>query len=154
MTVADKLAALVSAGAPALTPDERDSVLMIGAIVTASDGRLDDEELAALRAIAVKVDALVDAWNAAPTDVEALFNQVPTTSADVEARIHHHAGKLRSSEARALAYLVAYGLVRADQETSDEEFVLDLTLIDALELSNEDASALAGKVDAALSADA
>ena len=60
-------------------------------------------------------------------------------------RLRTLAGKM-STPARELAYRVAYAMGLADMEASDEEFELDLQLVDALELSNDRAEELVDEV--------
>lgn len=150
-TRASELAARVVPATLKVTSGERDAILEIAFLAAAADHKLSEEELEAFRRIAARLEG-----KAALTDKELgerleRFSNVPTRE-QVDQRLRELGGGL-SPAARTLAYRVAYALAMCDLESSDEEFEFDLQLIDALELTADQASSLAGEVQEILQGD-
>lgn len=130
------------------TPAERDAILEIAYLCVAADHKLADEELAALRQVAGKLEGRGPLTEAALDELLGRFAEWRAPG-EIPELLRGLAAKL-SPAARTLAYRVAYGLAVCDLDTSDEEFEFDLQLIDALELTADQASALAEEVQGAL----
>lgn len=126
----------------ALTPKERDAVLETALLAIASDGVIDATEAAAFIAIAERLGA-----EGAPLLVR--FDS-HLTRFQADARLLEVAKHLLSPSARTLAYRAAYVLSLADEHASDGEFEFDLQLLDALDLSQEEADRVVSEVDAAV----
>ena len=134
-----------------LTAAEIDAVLEVGYLTIACDRDLRDEELEGLgrvmRVLAGKDDArglgrLADAVEryAAYLERDGLDGRLESCAAVLSRR------KL----ARDLAYKVACALALVDRHQQDREFELDLSLIAALGLTQDEADALADEVHALL----
>jgi hypothetical protein len=137
---------------PALTPSEVDAIVEIAYLTIAADRRLDVEEIAAFRGVIERLrgeripdgalDAVLDEMYGRAERARAAKDN---GSGYADERLRALAGKM-STPARELAYRVAYAMGLADMEASDEEFELDLQLVDALELSNDRAEELVDEV--------
>lgn len=162
MSLRERVRRLVSSSgvvvpAERLSAQEQEAILALAFLVMASDGVLRPEELEAfdgvvegLRALGpseVGADEIVAAPSVAEL-VERLFADLASTAPEQCAR--EAASKLNRSSARQLAYKLATMLALVDREISDGEFQLDLTLIDALELSNAEAERLAAEAQRAV----
>ncbi len=148
--------------APALTPSEVDAIVEIAYLTIAADRRLDVEEIAAFRGVIERLrgqripdgalDAVLDEMYGRAERARAAKDGGPSRPESdrkgggyADERLRALAGKM-STPARELAYRVAYAMGLADMEASDEEFELDLQLVDALELSNDRAEELVDEV--------
>jgi hypothetical protein len=141
-----------------LAAADHEAILEIAYLAIAADRTLRDEELAAFRGIAERLRALRSGGDVVSIDDQELNGVLDRFCASLEGstvdeRARAVAVRLRTPEERRLAYKLAYALSVCDLDASEDEFQLDLTLLDALELSNDDAEQLTGEVDAALTAD-
>jgi hypothetical protein len=151
MTNAETIGRVVPLGEE-LTASEVDAIVEIAYLTIAVDRRLEAEEIDAFKSV-------VERLRGAPVERSALDKLLDDMFARADAargsegeqsgyadeRLRALAGKM-SVPARELAYKVAYAMGLADMESSDEEFELDLQLVDALELTNERTEELAGEV--------
>lgn len=126
------------------TKAERDAILEIAYLAVAADHKLSDDELDALSRIASKLHGAEQNLN----DVLGRFGE-RREQQEVETRLRELGASL-SPAARSLAYRVAYALAMCDLDTSDEEFEFDLNLIDALDLTSDQAAQLADEVQRVL----
>ena len=153
-SAADYVSKVLPASAK-LEPGEVDAILEIAYLTIAADRRLSDEELDAFRALLERLRALSGASGPVSratlaTTLDDMYARADSAreskrSGYDDERLQQLAKKL-GPEARELAYKIAYALGLADMDTSDEEFELDLQLVDALELPNDRAEALANEV--------
>jgi tellurite resistance protein len=143
-------------GALTLTDAEIDAVLEIAFVTITADREIHPDERAAFSAVASRVRALsassrpgqlaaID--DAATSAILKRFGRSPDRDA-LGASIARLAAKLEKPDARELAYRIALALAAADRASADEEFELDLHLVDALGLTSDRARELAGDVDA------
>ena len=138
-----------------LTPSEIDAIVEIAYLTIAVDRRLEGDEVAAFRSVVERLRK----QSVEQASLDRLLDDMYTRAdaargADANAgyadeRLRELATKM-TVPARELAYKVAYAIGLADMDSSDEEFELDLQLVDALELSNERTEELAGEVLAIL----
>jgi hypothetical protein len=135
----------------ALSPAEHDAVLEIAYLAIAADRRLHAEEIHGLTRVAEHLSGGPLAHGALDAMLARFGQQLDGTTCADRVRVVGEA--LKRPEPRAVAYKAAYGLSLCDLDTSDEEFEFDLDLIDALELSNEDAQRFADEVNDAFSAE-
>ncbi len=150
-TRASELAARVVPPTLKVTSVERDAILEIAYLAVAADKKLSAEEVDALRRIAARLEGKESLTEKELGDLLQRFANWPNRE-EVDQRLRVLGGTL-SPAARTLAYRVAYALAMCDMESSDEEFEFDLQLIDALELTADQASALAGEVQEILQGD-
>lgn len=148
-TRAAELAANVVPAGLRITNEERDIILEIAFLAVAADSKLSDEELYALSRIASRL-----AGKDGPCANEELDEIIARFATwrdrkEVDERLQLLGGKL-SPSARGLAYRIAYVLAMCDLDSSDEEFEFDLQLIDALELTADQAQRLAKEVQEVL----
>ena len=133
----------------ALTPAEIDATLEIAYVTIAADPRLDPAEIAAFQGVLERLRGSKVAPAELDRVLDEMYSRGERGSDDADERLRALAAKMRTP-ARELAYKVAYAMGVADMEASDEEFELDLQLVDALELSNDRAEELADEVMAVL----
>ncbi|HEY1957904.1 MAG TPA: hypothetical protein VGH28_19925 [Polyangiaceae bacterium] len=144
MSNGEKIASVVPTGAK-LTPAEADAIVEIAYVTIAADRKLDPAEVDAFRAV-------LERLRAAPVDaaqLDVVLDQMYARVERVGDGLDEHLralGTTMSPGARELAYKVAYAMGVADLDTSDEEFELDLQLVDALDLTTDRAEALADEV--------
>lgn len=144
MSRASELAATVVPATLKVTDAERDAILEIAYLAVAADHKLSDEELDAMRRIGARLHGKETLSDKELDDLLGRYAQWLERS-EIEQRLRDLGGKL-SPAARTLAYRVAYMLAMCDLDSSDEEFEFDLQLIDALELTADQASQLAEEV--------
>ena len=144
MSTAEKIASVVPAGAK-LTPAEADAIVEISYMTIAADRKLDPAEVDAFRAVLERLrGATVDSG-----ELDVVLDQMYARVERVGEKLDEHLralGAKMSAPARELAYKVAYAMGIADLDSSDEEFELDLQLVDALELTSDRAEQLADDV--------
>ncbi len=138
-----------------LQPGEVDAILEIAYLTIAADRRLSTEELSAFEVLLDRLRSLSGmttpvgraTLDATLNDMYARADRARESSRSGydDARLQELGAKL-GPEAREIAYKVAYALGLADMDSSDEEFELDLQLVDALELSNDRSEELANEV--------
>ena len=143
----------------ALQPAEADAILEIAYLTIAADRRLTNEELAAFEVLLDRLRTLSGmtgpvsraTLDATLNDMYARADRARESSRSGydDAQLQQLGAKLGPA-AREIAYKAAYALGLADMDASDEEFELDLQLVDALELSNDRSEELANEVLAAL----
>lgn len=129
-----------------VSPDDVRRALAIACLSVASDGKLADDELAALRAMsralhgfaAASLDALVEGSLNLPSREDRL-EQLRAT-----------ADSLTTDASRHLAYKMSIATALADSDAADAEFEFELDLQDALSLPTATADALAAEVHEAL----
>lgn len=120
--------------------------LEIACLSVASDGKLADEEVAALRVMsralsgidAKSLDALVQGHLTLPSRDDRL------------AHLRATADSLTTDAGRHLAYKMALATAAADSDSADAEFEFDLDLQDALALPTAIAERLGAEVQTAL----
>lgn len=112
---------------PKLDPMELHAILEIALLCIASDRSINPDEAAAFKRIGAKLGF---------THLDALLDTVDpnATRADADDRLLALAAKLKTTEAKELAYRAAYALALSDLASTDEEFEFDLQLVDALGL--------------------
>ncbi|HSQ66110.1 MAG TPA: hypothetical protein VLM85_22970 [Polyangiaceae bacterium] len=142
-----------------LQPAEVDAILEIAYLTIAADRRLTNEELAAFEVLLDRLRTLSGmtgpvsraTLDGTLNDMYARADRARESSRSGydDAQLQQLGAKLGPA-AREIAYKVAYALGLADMDAIDEEFELDLQLVDALELSNDRSEALANEVLAAL----
>ena len=141
-----------------LTVGEVDAILEAAFLATAADGRLTKEENESFRAVAARLRGIAAGQTKAvgDADLAKLFERFSTRSDHAERleRIAALTKQLGRTEARELAYKVAFAMSLCDLEASDEEAEYEEELIEAFGLTDDRADALAGEVYAALDADA
>lgn len=130
----------------ALSPADARHALEIACLAVASDGKLADEEQAALHVLSSELGALT----ASELDALIAASLSLATRDERLARLHAAAGALSSTRARYLAYRLSVVTALADLASADEEFEFDLDVQDALQLSADDADRLTGDVNEAL----
>ena len=148
---ASELAANVIPASLAVTDVERDAILEIAYLAVAADHKLSSEELDAMRRIGARLHGKPTLTDDELDELLGKYAQWLDRE-EVEQRLRDLGGKL-SPVTRKLAYKVAYTLAMCDLESSDEEFEFDLQLIEALELSANEASILAEQVQKILQGD-
>lgn len=129
-----------------LSSDDVRRALAIACLSVASDGKLADEEIAALRAMsgalrgfaASSLDALVQSSLSLPSRDDRL-EQLRAT-----------ADSLTTEAARHLAYKMSIATALADSDAADAEFEFELDLQDALSIPTATADALTAEVEAVL----
>jgi hypothetical protein len=157
MSLADHIARIVPEkheGGP--TPPEIDAICEIAYLTIAADRRLDTEEIEAFRRVIERLRGQPLPDKALDAVLDEMYGRAERARAGEEGgrgyadeRLHFLASKM-STESRELAYRVSFAIALADMDASDEEFELDLQLMDALELSNDRAEELADEVRDAL----
>lgn len=136
-----------------LSSPEVDAIVEVAYLTIAVDRRLEGEEIDAFRSVverlrkqSVEQAALDKLLDEMYTRADAARGKDDETRGGyADERLRALASKM-SVPAREVAYKVAYALSLADMESSDEEFELDLQLVDALELSNDRTEELAAEV--------
>ncbi len=142
-----------------LQPAEIDAILEIAYLTIAADRRLSEEELDAFRALFERLSGSKGPVSRSKLDATLDDMYARADMARESSRAGYDDETLRKlaaklgAPAREIAYKVAYALGLADMDTSDEEFELDLQLVDALELTNERAEGLANEVLAVFTPD-
>ncbi len=136
-----------------LSSTEIDAIVEVAYLTIAVDRRLEGEEIDAFRSVVERLrrqsveqaalDKLLDEMYTCADAARGKDDESRGGYADE--RLRALASKM-SVPARELAYKVAYAISLADMESSDEEFELDLQLVDALELSNDRTEELAAEV--------
>jgi len=144
MSTGEKIASVVPADVK-LTPAEADAIVEIAYVTIAADRKLDAAEVDAFRAVLERLrGATVDSG-----ELDVVLDQMYARVERVGEKLDEHLralGAEMSPSARELAYKVAYAMGIADLDSSDEEFELDLQLVDALELTSDRAEELADDV--------
>lgn len=130
----------------AIAPEDARRALEIACLAVVSDGKLADEEIAALRVLSRELGAL------SAKELEALVQSTLALHTREERvdRLRATADALTSERARHLAYRLSVVTSLADLAAADEEFEFDLDLQDALKLSADDADRLTSEVNEAL----
>jgi len=144
MSRASELIARVVPADPKIDARERDAILEIAYLAVAADHKLSDDEIDGLKRIAASLEGADEYSDKKLDELLGRFAKW-RDRAEVDERLRKLGGTL-SPHARKLAYRVAYALAVCDLEAPDEEFEFDLQLIDALELSADQANTLAGEV--------
>ncbi len=128
----------------ALSPAVAYAMLEIAYLVTAIDGRLTDEELAAFQVLAARLRGLQSVSNA---DVESLVAKFAHNidPEDIVARVQALAPKL-PVEHHELAYVLALALAFVDQDPHEAEDRLHTVLGEVLHISADRREALARRV--------
>jgi hypothetical protein len=132
-----------------LSPVESDAVVEIAYVTIAADRRLDPAEVEAFRAVIERLRRAKVAQAELDRVMNEMYGRATVTREEGDEHLRALAAKM-SVPARELAYKVAYAMSVADLEASDEEFELDLQLVDALELTSDRAEALQAEVMAKL----
>jgi len=144
MSSAEKIASVVPAGVK-LASAETDAVVEIAYVTIAADRKLDPAEIDAFQAVLERLRGeKVDA-----SEVDRVLDQMYVRIARVGDGLDDHLralGAKMSVPARELAYKVATAMSVADLDASDEEFELDLQLVEALELASDRAEELQEEV--------
>jgi hypothetical protein len=138
------LANLVPAGL-AIAPEHVDVILELSYLTTAVDGRLDDDEIASFREIALKLSGRAD--------LDALFDRYGgnVEHAEIEERIKAIAPKL-PPPLRDVAFKLAVGLSVADLDASEDESELVALLAEVLGFDDDKVDTLTAEVYAGLDA--
>ncbi len=133
----------------AVSKDDARRILEIACLAVASDGKLTNEELAALRVLSAEIPAFPK------SELESLVNGCMDLKLreDRTERLRVAADALSTEGARHLAYKLSVAVALADMASADEEFEFDLDIQDALKLPPDTADRLAGDVHEALMPD-
>lgn len=160
MSLRERVRRLISSSGDAvpaerLSAQDQEAILELAFLVMAADGVLRPEELEAFEGVVEGLRALrsPSERDAPEPSGAALLERlsVKAIGADLDQQVRELAARLSRASARQLAYRIAVTLATVDRDVSDDEFQLDLTLIDALELSNAEADELAAEAKRALS---
>ena len=144
MSTGEKIASVVPAGAK-LTPAEADAIVEIAYVTIAADRKLDPAEVDAFRAVLERLrGATVDSGEL-DVVLDQMYGRVERVGEKLDEHLRSLGAKM-SPPARELAYKVSYAMGIADLDSSDEEFELDLQLVDALDLTSDRAEELADEV--------
>lgn len=134
-----------------LTAAEIDAVLELGYLAIACDRDVRDDELEGLGHVILRLDSAQADARGFGRLTEAVERFAAYLERDgIEGRLESCAAALSREVARDLAYKVARALSLADRDIGDREFELDLSLIAALGLTQDQADALADEVHASL----
>ena len=133
---------------PVTNPEHADTLLELGFLVTAADGRLAAEEAAAFRELMGRVHGR-DVSDADVAAIYARFTKELEGSTCPD-RVKAVAPRL-PAELRETAFRVALALALIDRDASPHEDALIDVLFHALQLDNDRAEALAKDVRVALS---
>lgn len=139
MSIAELLPAGISP-----TPEQTEILLELAFLVTAVDGRLADEEIAAFGLIAARLRGKEALTEPETDELLERFASVLEWK-EIEARVNALAPKL-PRELHAVIYRLALGLAFVDHDPSEEEDRLHKALGDALALTPEIRAALARQV--------
>jgi hypothetical protein len=132
-------------GGPVAPQDAR-RVLEIACLAVASDGKLADEELAAIRVFSTSLGA----FSRSELDALVLASLNLHSRDDRLERLRAAADALTTEGARHLAYKLSVVTALSDLASADEEFEFDLDVQDALKLDSDVAERLSGEVHEAL----
>jgi hypothetical protein len=129
-----------------LAHQDAQSALEIACLAVVADGKLADEELAALHIFRSELNAFTK------SELDALVKKSINlaTRDDRLERLKIVAATLTSDHARHLAYQLSVATALADLAAADEEFEFDLDLQDALDLDPHVADQLTSAVNEAL----
>jgi len=148
MTTGEKIASVVPAGAK-LTPAETDAIVEIAYVTIAADRRLDPAEVEAFHAVLERLRGEpVDAIEVNQV-LDQMYVRIERAGDGLDDHLRALGAKM-SVPARELAYKIASAMSVADLDASDEEFELDLQLVEALDLSSDRAEELQAEVMAVL----
>lgn len=131
-----------------LSADDVRRALAIACLSVAADGKLAEEEIAALRAMSGALQGF------AVASLDALVQSslnLPSRDDRLE-QLRATADSLTTEEARHLAYKMSIATALADSDAADAEFEFELDLQDALSIPTATADALTAEVEAALGA--
>lgn len=141
-----------------ITEDDSTRILEIACMVVTADGNIADEELAAVRVMDEAVRGIAKSADGKPVranDLQAMVGRCTAIRAGEDRldRLRNLCEGLSSEAARHLAYKVSMATAMADLASSDEEFELDIHLLDSLQITNDVGDRLAGEVHEALTAE-
>jgi hypothetical protein len=144
MSTGEKIASVVPAGVK-LVPAETDAIVEIAYVAIAADRRLDPAEVDAFQHVLEKLHGeRVDAVELNEV-LDKMYVRVERAGDGLDDHLRALGAKMTPA-ARELAYKIAYAMSVADLDASDEEFELDLQLVDALELTSDRAEELQEEV--------
>lgn len=153
MTLTERLLVEQVVGEPnsaGLTSAEIDAVLEIGYLTIACDRELSHEELERLGQLSLSLSSpTIEGESALGASIltEAVERFASYFERDgIDGRLEICAAVLSRRLARDIAYKAACALALADSKIDDREFELDLSLIAALGLTQDEADALADEV--------
>ncbi len=127
-----------------ISDQERSAMLEVAYLAIAADGKLMEEELDAF----VQAMLLLYGPSASPEKVKQVVDHLISQfeQGDDESLLGTLAADLTRPAARDLAYKLAYAMAMSDLDTDDNEFHFDLRLRKALNITDEQAEALADQV--------
>jgi hypothetical protein len=146
MSIPAEMLARVVLNANDVSREDVGRALAIACLAVAADGKLADEEIAALRVMSGALHGFGDA------SLDALMQSglnLPGREDRVE-QLRATADSLTTDEARHLAYKLSVAMALSDRTAADEEFEFDLDLQDALQLPSDIAERLSREVHEAL----
>lgn len=125
------------------SPEQTEILLELAYLVTAVDGRLADEEIAAFETIASRLHRRA----ISPLELDALIERFAhnVDREEIEARVRALVPTLEK-DLHTVAYRLALGVAFVDHEASEEEDALHKLLGDALGLTREMRAALSRQV--------
>jgi hypothetical protein len=128
------------------SPEDARRILEIACLAVASDGKLAEEEITALRVLTQALGTVTTA------ELDGLINGAVSLSDrdDRTARLRTLADALSSEDARHCAYKISVVTALADLDSADEEFEFDLDVQEALKLAPETADRLTADVHESL----
>lgn len=135
-----------------LTAEDAERILEIACLTVATDGKLANEEIEAVRLMGVALRARAEGAPFSQGELDRVLDAVAQleTRDDRDARLRAVAGGLTTDTARHVAYKASVTAAMSDLNASDEEFELDIDLIDALGLPTAKADDLTAEVHEAL----
>lgn len=136
-----------------LRPAEIDALLEIGYLTVACDRELSKEEIESFEHFSRSISPPGSLAKAAAFHESAERFASYLERDGLDGRLDICAAALSSRLARTVAYKLACALALADQRIDDREFELDLSLIAALGLTQDEADALADEIHRALRVD-
>jgi uncharacterized tellurite resistance protein B-like protein len=125
------------------SPEQTEILLELAYLVTAVDGRLADEEIAAFETIAARLRGTT----ITPQDLDAIVGRFAhnVEQTEIEARVRALV-PLLEKDLHAVAYRLALGVAFVDHEASEAEDALHKVLGDALGLTPDLRAALSRQV--------
>lgn len=144
----EQIARVVPDGAR-LSAAEVDAIVEIAYVTIAADRRLDPAEIEAFGAVIERLRGKAVGDGEIDRILDEMYERTAAGREESDEHLRALAGEM-SAPARELAYKVASAMSLADLDSSDEEFELDLQLVEALELTSARAEELQDEVMSAL----
>ena len=134
----------------ALTAAEVDAIVTLAQLMVIADDRVTDDEFDVFEALTAHLAADDGGATKRIGALVQKLDDAPRDPASIEARTRSAASALERPSAKAIGYKAAYLTRVWDLDTNPDEDDLDDLLIEALELSPDEAKELAQQVNEAL----